>query len=80
MLFLFSDIYIMLQCQIFMLKVADVSNNKVNVCSSNPCEQKAAASGCSERSVSNVFFYFQPELTSVCDGFLYMDICYVHSA
>ena len=62
----------MSQYRMIMLKVADVSNNEINVCSSNPCEQKA--------QVFNVFFDFQPELMSVCDGFLHMDICYVHSA
>ena len=81
MLFLiFRHIYKMSQYWMFMLKVADVSNNEVNVCSSNPCEQKAAASDCSECSVSNSFFYFQPEPTSTHDGFLYMVICSTHSA
>ena len=52
--------------------------NNDNVHRNNPCEQKAPASDCSEHSVSNGFYYSQPELMSVCDGFLYMDICYVH--
>ena len=71
---LFSVIYIMLQCRMFILNVAKVSNNEVNVYRSNPCEQKAQASDGSECSVSNSFFYFQPEPTSACDGFLYMVI------
>jgi len=56
----------------FILNVTKVSNNEVNVCRSNPCEQKALASEWSEHSVSNSFFYFQPELTLAHGGFLYM--------
>ena len=50
----------------FIFNVAKVSKNEVNICTSNPCDQKAPASDCSECSVSNVHLYFQPELTSAC--------------
>ena len=80
MLFLiFSHIYNVKMSDVH-FNVAKVSNNEVNICRSNPYEQKAPASDCSEHSVSNGFFYFQPKLTPVRDGFLYMDICYMHSA
>lgn len=38
----------MLQCQMFILNVAKISNDEVNVCKSDPREQKAQASDCSE--------------------------------
>ena len=80
MLFLtFNHIYNVTMSDV-VLKVASVSNNEVNVCRGNPCEQKSQASDCSEHSVSNSFFYFQPEPTSTHDGFLCMIICSTHSA
>lgn len=62
MLFLmFSHImYIVLQFRMFILNMVKVSNNEVNICRSDPCEQKAQASDCSEHLVSNVFFYLTP--------------------
>lgn len=50
------------------LNIAKVSNNELNACRNNPCEERAPASDCCERSVSNSFFLFQPELKSACDG------------
>ena len=77
---LFPVIYIMLQCWIFILNVAKVSNNEVNVCKSNPCEQKAQVSDCSEHQVFKGFFLILHQLTSARRGCLNMVICSSHSS
>ena len=60
----------MLQCQMFILNIAKMSNNEVNIRKSNPCEQKAPAF----RLPSIIFFYFQTELMSEHDRFLYIRV------
>lgn len=53
------------------INVAKASHNRVNVCKTNPCEEKPQISDLSEHSASNIFLYSWLELTSISARFLY---------
>lgn len=58
----FSEFYVLytvLQWWVFVLNVAKVSNNEVNVRKSNPCEQISQALDQSKYSVSNIVLWLQ---------------------
>lgn len=77
---IFSVKYIMLQCLMFIFNVAKVSNNKVNICRGNICEQILQASVCTKRSNSfQQFFYSCDSVMSQCARFPYMVICFRHA-
>lgn len=59
------------------IKVAKVSNNEVNVCRSYNCEQTHWLQTALNTQIQ--LFYFQPELMSSCDRFLYMFTCSTRS-
>ncbi len=53
-------------------KMTKILNNEVNLCKSNPCEQKALVSDCCEHKVTSVFFYFHHDLMTFCPQLVYL--------